>query len=61
VPRLIAKHELLSKLAETTHLTLQFGVCFCITLHIGAALHHHFLRHNEVLARMLPGLRRSIR
>jgi cytochrome b561 len=61
VPRLVAKDEPLSKLAEITHLTLQFGVSLCIALHIGAALHHHFLRHNDVLARMLPRLRRSIR
>jgi cytochrome b561 len=61
VPRLVVKDEPLSKLAETAHLTLQFGVSLCIALHIGAALHHHFLRRNDVLARMLPRLGRSIR
>jgi cytochrome b561 len=61
VPRLVVKDEPLSKLAETAHLTLQFGVSLCIALHIGAALHHHFLRRNDVLARMLPQLGRSIR
>jgi cytochrome b561 len=61
VPRLVARDEPLSKLAETAHLTLQFGVSLCIALHIGAALHHHFLRRNDVLARMLPRLHRSIR
>jgi cytochrome b561 len=53
-------HWTLSKLAETAHLTLQFGVCLCIALHVGAALHHHITRHNDVLARLLPRLRRSI-
>ncbi|MDB5408660.1 MAG: cytochrome b [Rhodospirillales bacterium] len=60
VPKLLAKDEPLSKLAETAHLTLQFGVSLCIALHIGAALHHRFLRHNDVMARMLPRLRQSI-
>jgi cytochrome b561 len=61
VPRLVAKDEPLSKLAEAAHLTLQFGVSLCIALHIGAALHHHFLRRNDVLTRMLPRLGRLIR
>jgi hypothetical protein len=26
-------------------------------MHVGAALHHYFFRRNDVLQRMLPGLR----
>ncbi len=56
VPRLVGKDEPLSKFAENAHLTLQWVVYALVALHVAAALHHHFLRRNTVLRRMLPGL-----
>jgi cytochrome b561 len=57
VPRLLAKHEGLWEIAETAHLSLQYAVYALVIMHAAAALHHHFFRRNDVLARMLPGLR----
>lgn len=59
VPRLLAKNKALSDFAETAHLTLQYAVYALVAAHAGAALHHYFWRRNDVLARMLPGLRGS--
>lgn len=58
VPRLLAKHRMLSDLADTAHVSLQFGVYGLVAIHAAAALNHHFWRRNDVLARMLPSLRR---
>jgi cytochrome b561 len=52
VPRLMAKHQALSDLAEDAHLTLQWGIYLFVAMHVGAALHHRFVRRNDVLARM---------
>jgi cytochrome b561 len=54
VPRLVAKNKALSDLAENAHLALQWAVYGLVAMHAGAALHHHFVRKNDVLARMLP-------
>jgi cytochrome b561 len=54
VPRLVAKDEALGKIAEATHLALQWAVYALLLLHVAAALHHHFVRRNDVLRRMLP-------
>jgi cytochrome b561 len=45
------------KLFGTIHITLQWAIYALALMHIGAALHHYFFRHNDVLARMLPSLR----
>jgi cytochrome b561 len=57
IPRLMGKDKNFSELAETTHLTLQWAIYALVLLHAAAALHHHFIRRNDVLARMWPGLR----
>ncbi len=59
VPRLVAKDKPLSELAGAAHLTLQWVIYAAVLAHVAAALHHHFLRHNAVLARMWPGLPRQ--
>lgn len=61
VPRLVAKNKPLGDLAENAHLTLQWAVYALVAMHAGAALHHHFVRGNDVLARMLPSLARPLR
>jgi cytochrome b561 len=52
VPRLLAKHQSLSDLAEDAHLTLQYAIYLFVAMHVGAALHHRFVRRNDVMARM---------
>ncbi|HUB94378.1 MAG TPA: cytochrome b [Stellaceae bacterium] len=52
VPRLLAKHPSVSDMAEHGHLTLQWAIYLFVAMHVGAALHHRFVRRNDVLARM---------
>jgi cytochrome b561 len=40
------------------HASLQWAIYGLVLMHAGAALHHYFMRRNDVLQRMLPGLRR---
>jgi cytochrome b561 len=42
---------------QKTFFVLQYAVCALVLMHAAAALHHHFFRHNNVRARLLPGLR----
>ena len=56
VPRFVGKHEPLSKFAESAHIALQWVIYALVAMHAGAALHHHFIRRNGVLRRMLPQL-----
>ncbi|HLJ65102.1 MAG TPA: cytochrome b [Stellaceae bacterium] len=58
VPRMLEKDEPLSKLAGLAHVSLQYAVYALVALHVAAALHHHFIRRNDVLARMWPNVRR---
>jgi len=41
--------------AQTTHTVLAVLLTVLIVLHVFAALRHHFVKRDEVLARMLPG------
>lgn len=54
VPRIIGKYRDLSRFAEDAHLTLQWVIYTLVTMHVAAALHHHLVRRNDVLSRMLP-------
>ena len=45
------------RLFERTHSTLAWIAYFAIALHVAAALKHHFLDRDDVLARMAPLLR----
>ncbi len=56
VPRLVGKAKDVSDLAEAGHHLLQWVVYALVAAHVGAALHHHFVRGNDVLRRMLPRL-----
>jgi cytochrome b561 len=47
------------KLAGRTHATLAWIAYATIVLHVAAALKHHFLDRDDVLARMIPLLRRK--
>jgi cytochrome b561 len=54
VPRLVAKSDGLGKFTETAHFTLQYAVYALVLVHVAAALHHHWARHDGVLRRMWP-------
>jgi cytochrome b561 len=57
VPALTEPDKPAGKLFGAIHITLQWAIYALVAMHIGAALHHYFFRHNDVLARMLPSLR----
>ncbi|MGE0668481.1 MAG: cytochrome b [Sphingomonadales bacterium] len=42
------------------HVLLAFGAVGLLALHVAAALKHHFILKDDVLARMLPFLRREV-
>jgi cytochrome b561 len=56
IPRLIAHHPALARLAGRTHRSLQWAIYFFVALHAAAALGHHFVIKDHVLRRMLPAL-----
>jgi cytochrome b561 len=43
-------------LAKVAHKYMGYGLAALLILHVGAALKHHFINRDNVLARMLPGL-----
>jgi cytochrome b561 len=60
-PRIIGRYKDLSRFAESAHLALRWVIYALVTMHIAAALHHHLVRGNDVLSRMLPLAGRSRR
>jgi cytochrome b561 len=61
VPRLVAENKPLGEVADATHMALQYLVYVLVLMHVAAALHHHLMRRNDVLGRMLPAARRPLR
>jgi cytochrome b561 len=55
LPAIVAPDKALADLAALAHLTLFFLLAALLAVHVGAALRHHFVKRNDVLARMLPG------
>ncbi|MGC1181602.1 cytochrome b [Legionella sp.] len=54
LPNLITKNENLSTFFFQVHETLAYVLLALISLHVAAALHHHFILKDRVLKRMLP-------
>jgi cytochrome b561 len=54
LPALAAENKDSAELAFYLHRLAAFTLLFVLAGHIGAALHHHFIRKNGVLRRMLP-------
>ena len=54
LPDLVAKDAALGALLKDVHVTLNYTLLIAVIGHIGAALMHHFVRKDTVLARMLP-------
>jgi cytochrome b561 len=55
LPRLVAPKARIGMLAGDVHTWLAWILLGLIGLHVAAALYHHFVRHDGVLRRMLPG------
>jgi cytochrome b561 len=59
LPDLLDKDKELGDLLQNIHGLLNFGMAALVFMHIGAALKHHFLDRDDVLARMIPFLRNT--
>lgn len=59
VPKLVAPDPALADAAHATHEWLFWLLVLLVLAHAGAALYHHFVRHDATLARMLPRRRAS--
>lgn len=59
LPPIAPPDEALAQLAAQVHGALALALVLLLAAHVGAALRHHFIRHNAVLARMLPARRRA--
>jgi cytochrome b561 len=54
LPDLVPKDKSLYNMLVTTHTVLAWILGGVVTLHLGAALKHHFMLKDDVLRRMLP-------
>ena len=57
LPDLIEKNKPLGKSLEEVHETIGFTILALVALHVLAALKHHFMDRDDVLARMTPGIK----
>ena len=58
LPDLVSKDRELAAVLRAAHKWINYTMAAIIVLHVTAALKHHFHDRDEVLARMLPFLRR---
>ena len=56
LPDLIGKDKFLGDLLHEVHEALNLGLLGLVLAHAGAALKHHFIQHDDILARMIPFL-----
>lgn len=55
LPAITAPDKAVEEIAKQAHLVLVSALALLVVLHVAAALRHHFIKRNDVLARMLPG------
>ncbi len=55
VPAIVEPDKAMADAAARTHFVLFVVLSLLLVVHAGAALRHHFLKHDDVLVRMLPG------
>ena len=58
LPDLVTRDKLLAEALRQTHVSLNLALFVVVCVHVAAALKHQFLDRDEVLARMLPFLRK---
>ena len=56
LPDLLDKNKELGDMLKEVHEALNFGMAGLVVAHLGAALKHHVINRDDVLARMLPFL-----
>lgn len=56
LPDLLAKNKELGDTLALVHQTLNFGMAALVLAHVGAAIKHHVVDRDDILARMLPFL-----
>jgi cytochrome b561 len=61
IPDLLAKNRELADTLKLVHRWINYSMAAVIALHVAAALKHAFVERDEVMGRMLPFSRRSIR
>lgn len=54
LPDLVPKNEALGELLLNIHVVLNYVMLITVIGHVAAALHHHFIKKDTVLKRMLP-------
>jgi cytochrome b561 len=57
LPNIVEPDKALQELAGDVHLILVITLAVLLAVHVAAALRHHRVTRDEVLSRMLPGLR----
>jgi cytochrome b561 len=57
LPDITAPSKPLQEAATGAHVALVIALAALLVVHVGAALRHHYLKHNAVLRRMLPWTR----
>lgn len=55
LPDLLAKDPVLGERLQEVHESLNFALLALVIAHAAAALKHHYLDRDDILARMLPG------
>ncbi len=58
LPDLLAKNKELGNILSVVHTALNFTLAGLVVGHAGAAIKHHFVDRDDVLARMLPFIRK---
>ncbi|BCK87027.1 cytochrome b561 [Sideroxyarcus emersonii] len=59
LPDLLSKNKELGDMLQTVHWSLNLVLAILVAGHVAAALKHHFVDRDDVLARMLPRLGKS--
>lgn len=59
LPDLLAKDQALGDLLRQAHQLINYALLALVAAHVGAALKHHFIDRDGILARMLPFLDRE--
>ncbi len=54
VPQLVPRDRLLAREILAMHRGVGLSLLALIAVHVAAALHHHFIRRDDILLRMLP-------